>query len=180
MIEVNPEKMVFQNLSNRRMNFEQVFEEIVQFMKQEPTADYRLMLGSDSQVFRNKTVFVTGIVIQRRGKGAWACIHKFIEPRAFLSLKEKISTETLLTEQIAYLFTEEKKSQLIDIILPYIYHGASFTMEGHIDIGSEKQNRTRFLVWEMMSRIQSTGLEAKIKPESLVASGYANRYTKSV
>ncbi|KPH75189.1 ribonuclease H-like YkuK family protein [Oceanobacillus caeni] len=168
----------FQNLSQKNMSFEQVFENIVQFMRNDPNGNYRLMFGTDSQVHGYYTKFITGIVIQREKKGAWACIRKINVPRKMTNLHERISYETTLTEEIVSMFTEERKSQLIDIILPNIYKGASFTIEGHLDIGSGNRNKTRIFVNEMVSRMESIGVEPKIKPESFVASSYANRYTK--
>jgi len=94
------------------------------------------------------------------------------------NLHERISYETSLTEEVVALFTEEKKEQLIDIILPNIYKGASFSIEGHIDIGAGRKNKTRIFVKEMVNRMEAMGVEAKIKPEAFVASSYANRYTK--
>ncbi|WP_068677432.1 ribonuclease H-like YkuK family protein [Oceanobacillus sp. Castelsardo] len=168
----------FQNLSQKNMSFEQVFENIIQFMRNDPNGNYRLMFGTDSQVHGYYTKFITGIVIQREKKGAWACIRKMIVPRKMTNLHERISYETTLTEEIVSMFTDERKSQLIDIILPNIYKGATFTIEGHLDIGSENRNKTRIFVNEMVSRMESIGVEPKIKPESFVASSYANRYTK--
>ncbi|MFD1349623.1 ribonuclease H-like YkuK family protein [Oceanobacillus caeni] len=168
----------FQNLSQKNMSFEQVFENIVQFMRNDPNGNYRLMFGTDSQVHGYYTKFITGIVIQREKKGAWACIRKINVPRKMTNLHERISYETTLTEEIVSMFTEERKSQLIDIILPNIYKGASFTIEGHLDIGSGNRNKTRIFVNEMVSRMESIGVEPKIKPKSFVASSYANRYTK--
>lgn len=170
--------IVFKNLSQRKMNFEQVFDNIINFMKQEPIAKYNLMIGTDSQVHKRNTLFVTGILIHREGKGAWGCIRKYVHPRQILNLHEKISIETSLTEEVAYMLTPDKKEKMVEIVLPYIYKGSSLTIEGHIDIGSDKKNATRFLVREMVSRIESAGLEPKIKPYALVASAYANRYTK--
>ncbi len=168
----------FQNLQENRMSFEQVFERIVTFMKMEPGGNHRLMVGTDSQVHRFQTIFITGIVIQNKGKGVWACIRKVIVPRKMTQLHERISLELSLTEEIVSLFTEERKSELINIVLPYLYHGATFTMEGHIDIGAGKRNKTREFVKEMVTRIESMGVEPKIKPNAFVASSYANRYTK--
>ncbi|MDQ0254673.1 putative RNase H-related nuclease YkuK (DUF458 family) [Evansella vedderi] len=168
----------FENLSEKNLSFQQVFDRIAQFMKKDPKGNFRLMVGTDSQVHSTYTRFVTGIVIQREGKGAWACIRKVTIPRQMKNLHEKISYETSLTEEVVSMFTEERKDQLINIVLPHIYKGAAFTIEGHIDIGSQRRNKTRFLVREMMSRIESMGLEPKIKPEAFVASAYANRYTK--
>lgn len=168
----------FQNLSYKDMDFEKVFQHIKAFMLQEPIGEYKLMLGTDSQVHPTYTRFITGIVIQRVGKGAWACYRKQLVNRQMTTLHERISYETSLTEEVASLFTEAHKSALIEIILPHIYKGATFAIEGHIDIGSGERNRTRLYVNEMVARIESLGMEPKIKPDSIVASSYANRYTK--
>ncbi|TSB46818.1 ribonuclease H-like YkuK family protein [Alkalicoccobacillus porphyridii] len=168
----------FYNLQEKGMLFEQVFDHIISFMNQQPQAQYKLMLGTDSQVHPRFTRFISGIVIQRLGYGVWACASKTVVNRKMNNLHERISYETTLTEEVAAMFTESHKTELINIILPHIYEGATFTIEGHIDIGAGKRNRTREFVREMRGRIESSGLEAKIKPDSFVASCYANRYTK--
>ncbi|MCA0971985.1 ribonuclease H-like YkuK family protein [Halobacillus litoralis] len=168
----------FQNLSHKDMEFEQVFDHIRTFMQHEPIGEYKLMLGTDSQVHPTYTRFITGVVIQRIGKGAWACYRKEIVNRQMTTLHERISYETSLTEEVATLFSEAHKGELIDIILPHIYKGATFSIEGHIDIGAGERNRTRLFVNEMAARIESLGMEPKIKPDSIVASSYANRFTK--
>ncbi len=160
------------------MSFEQVLERIVTFMNLNPSGHYRLMVGTDSQVHKSQTIFITGIVIQNKGNGVWACIRKVNVPRRMTHLHERISLELSLTEEVVSLFTEERKSELINIVLPYLYQGATFTMEGHIDIGAGKRNKTREFVKEMVTRIESMGVEPKIKPNAFVASSYANRYTK--
>ena len=168
----------FQNLQEQHLSFEEVFERIVQFMTIDPKGNYRLMVGTDSQVHKTQTIFITGIVIQNEGNGVWACIRKVTIPRKMNALHERISLELSLTEEIVSLFTEERKNQLIEIILPNLYQGATFTMEGHIDIGAGKRNKTSEFVKEMVTRIESMGVEPKIKPNAFVASSYANRYTK--
>lgn len=171
-------KLSFQNLQEKNMSFEEVFFHIAAFMKLDPKGNYRLMVGTDSQVHRTYTLFITGIVIQQERHGVWACIRKTVVPRRMDHLHERISLELSLTEEIVALFTEEKKNELIDIILPYLYEGASFTMEGHIDIGAGRRNKTSNFVNEMVARMESMGVEPKIKPDAFVASCYANRYTK--
>ncbi|GAE24913.1 hypothetical protein JCM9140_877 [Halalkalibacter wakoensis JCM 9140] len=138
------------------------------------------MVGTDSQVHATCTVFITGIVIQNTGKGAWACIRKYTVPRKMIHLHERISLETTLTEEVVRLFTESHKNKMIDIVLPSVYQGASFTIEGHIDIGSGQRNKTREYVQEMVARLETMGVEPKIKPDAFVASSYANKYTKKV
>lgn len=168
----------FQNLQEKQMTFGDVFERIIKYMRLNPRGNFRLMVGTDSQVHKRQTVFITGIVIQNAGKGAWACIRKVIVPRRMLHLHERISLELSLTEEVVSLFHEERKNQMIEIILPYLYQGSTFTMEGHIDIGFGKRNKTREFVKEMVTRMESMGVEPKIKPNAFVASSYANRYTK--
>ncbi|WP_409252799.1 ribonuclease H-like YkuK family protein [Bacillus sp. SCS-153A] len=160
------------------MSFDQVFQRIVAFMQLKPDGNYRLMVGTDSQVHHKQTVFITGIVILNEGNGVWACIRKVVVPRQMHQLHERISYEMSLSEEIVSLFTEERKNQLIDIVLPHLYQGATFTMEGHIDIGAGKKNKTRKFVKEMVARMEAMGVEPKIKPDAFVASSYANRYTK--
>lgn len=160
------------------MSFEEVFQNIVLFMKKEAVSNFRLIFGTDSQVHTTYTKFITGIVIQRETKGAWACIRKVIVPRKMSNLHERISYETSLTEEVVSMFTEERKNQLIDIVLPHIYKGASFKIEGHIDIGAGPRNKTKIFINEMVMRMESLGIEPKIKPDAFVASCYANRYTK--
>jgi predicted RNase H-related nuclease YkuK (DUF458 family) len=171
-------QLLFHNLQEKNMTFEQVYARIIRFMNLSRNGNYRLMIGTDSQVHIKSTIFITGIVILNEGKGAWACIRKVSVPIRMERLHERISYETSLTEEIVSLFTEERKTNMIDIVLPYIYQGASFTMEGHLDIGSGNRNKTRIYVEEMTARIEAMGLEPKIKPESFVASSYANRFTK--
>ena len=66
----------FRNLKEQHMNFDEVFERIIKFMKLYRNGNFRLMIGTDSQVHVKYTVFITGIVILNEGKGAWACIRK--------------------------------------------------------------------------------------------------------
>lgn len=170
--------LLFRTMKEKGLTFDDVFQKIILFMGQDPAGKYRLMLGTDSHAHGDETVFATVIVLHRKGKGAWACMRKIRHPRRYDSLHEKISMETSLTEEIASLFTEAHKMDMIDIVLPHLYKGSSFTLEGHIDIGSEQHNKTRIFIQEMVARVQSVGLEPKIKPESIAAYGVANRHTK--
>ena len=104
----------FENLSEKNMSFEEVFEHIKRFMKKDPHGNYKLMFGTDSQVHPTYTRFITGIVIQREKKGVWAYIRKVIIPRRMDNLHERISYETTLTEEIVAMFTETRKDELIE------------------------------------------------------------------
>ncbi|WP_175615988.1 ribonuclease H-like YkuK family protein [Piscibacillus halophilus] len=168
----------FENLKEKHMTFEQVFDHILNFMRLNPNGNYKLMIGTDSQVQHDHTLFITGIVIQCEGKGVWACLQKNKVPRKITNLHEKISYETSLSESVFSMFTQERKDAMYEIVLPHVDRGASFTIEGHIDIGAGERNKTRVFINEMIARIESMGAQPKIKPDAFVASSYANRFTK--
>jgi predicted RNase H-related nuclease YkuK (DUF458 family) len=166
----------FYNMSECFSSFEEVFERILRFMEQDPLAQYAMAIGTDSHVYQSYTKFTSAVLIHRLGKGAWGCLRDYIVPRRIQSLREKISLETSLSQEIAYCVTPEMIEKISDVLLPYVDKGADFTLAIHLDIGS--QGATKELIKEMVGRIQAMGIEAKIKPDSYVASSYANRYTK--
>ncbi|WP_096199665.1 ribonuclease H-like YkuK family protein [Bacillus sp. FJAT-45350] len=170
--------MIFYNLTDKNMSFQNVFSKIKTFISQEPSAQYRLIIGTDSQVHARSTKFITGVVIRREGNGAWACLKKHEIRKRTHDLYKKISIETKLTEEVAQLFSAEKKIELMNLILPYVKEGSSLTIEGHIDIGKGERNKTKIYVEEMVNRIEELGMKPFVKPDSFVASSYANRYTK--
>lgn len=164
----------FQNTSEKNLSLEDVFQRVLRFLHADPYGEFRFMVGTDSHVYRKHTTFVTGIVIQRMGKGVWACYRKVKEPGK-MDLREKITTETIHTQRVASYFDAPREQAMKNIISPF---GSKLTKECHLDIGSGKQNKTSMFVHEMLKVIESTGYEAKIKPYSFVASHYANYYTK--
>ncbi|MCY9659128.1 MULTISPECIES: ribonuclease H-like YkuK family protein [Paenibacillus] len=169
----------FRNTTERGLNLDTVHERILHFMRLEPAGTYKFIIGTDCQVHSGHTKFITGVVIQRLGKGAWACYRQVIVHRALHSIKEKLSMETALSEEIATYFDEAKREDMENIVLPHLYQGASFDMYIHIDAGDdENKNRTAKYVQEMVRRVESVGMVPVIKPDCYVASAYANRFSK--
>ena len=144
-------------------------------MKQAPHNEYRLSIGTDSQVGTNVTVFVTAIHLHKIGK-AQPVFYNTDFPRPLLSLREKIYYETSKTLELASWFTDEKMDRLVNCILTTMGRPGDIHFEFHIDVGTI--GPTRELINEMVAMANSTGFEPKIKPESYAASCYANRYTK--
>lgn len=169
-------RMSYFNSTQRNMNFTDVVENIERFIKASPDNRYRLAVGTDSQVRGRYTCFATGIHIHRIGQGAWCCVDKIIEGKRYTSLKEKISKETLLTYEIVFMLNE----QLIDMLCDFTerYKNFDCKLEAHIDVGTKGE--TRKLIREMVGYFEGMGIDAKIKPDSFVASSYANRYSKSI
>jgi predicted RNase H-related nuclease YkuK (DUF458 family) len=166
----------FYNMTNKNMNFEDVVKALRKFIREDPRRRYILSIGTDSQVHPNKTYFITAVHLHRVGKGAWGCLKNYEIARKIKSVREKISLETSLSEEIANHFTEEYLNLLMDEVIPFMDEGGDLHFELHLDIG--KKGITKDLINEMVNRIEALGIDAKIKPESYTASSYANRYTK--
>jgi len=175
-----PDELYFQNTTESRLTPEDVFDRIVRFISQDPRAAYHFVIGTDSQVHRGHTKFVTGIIIHRLGKGAWACYRQVSVPRELTSIREKLTLETALSQQVAGYFDEKAVSRMEDLLLPYVYQGAALETYIDIDAGTEPiVNKTSLYVQEMVDRVEAMGMYApRVKPEAYAASAYANRYTK--
>jgi hypothetical protein len=159
----------------KNMSFSDVVAIIKYFIKANPDCEYRLAVGTDSQVKGRFTCFATGIHIHRVGQGAWCCVNKRIENRRYDNLGEKIAKETALTYELVNMLNE----QLMDVLCDFTVKHKHFDcrLEAHIDVGTNGESRK--LVREMTGYFEGIGIDAKIKPESFVASSYANRYSKN-
>ncbi|MGG1311492.1 ribonuclease H-like YkuK family protein [Cohnella laeviribosi] len=178
--ETSSDEMVFQNLSESRLSVDDVMVRITRFIAQDPKSAYHFVIGTDSQVHRGYTKFVTGIVIHRLGKGAWACYRQLALPRELTSVKEKLSLETSFSQSVASCFDEAALARMEELLLPYVYQGAMLETFIDIDAGTEPiVNKTSLYVQEMVERVEAMGSYApRVKPDAFVASAYANRYTK--
>ncbi|SFE98319.1 hypothetical protein SAMN04487969_110176 [Paenibacillus algorifonticola] len=175
-----PEGLSFQNVTESRLTFQDVSERICSFIAGDVHASYHFVVGTDSQVFRGYTKFVTGVVIRRIGKGAWACYRQTVVPKEMMKLREKLTLETVLSQEVAYYFKDGVLQRMEDLLLPYVYQGASLAHFIDIDAGTVPSiNETSLYVQEMVERVQGMGTyAARVKPDSYVASSYANRFTK--
>lgn len=169
----------FKNTTESGLTLPKVHEKIISFMNDDPRANYNLMIGTDCQVHNGHTTFITGIIIQRVGRGAWACYRQIVVPRELESVKEKLSMETAYSEEVAMFFTGDKRSDLEDVILPFVYQGASLDFYIDVDAGVDpKINKTAPFVAEMVLRVESMGMKARIKPDAVAACAYADKHSK--
>ena len=170
------ESFKFYNITEDNMKLSDVTKRMKKFIGFDPCTQYVLSIGSDSQVHQEETRFITAIHLHRVGKGAWGCLRNYNVPRAIHSIREKISIETTLSQEVAYMLSTGYMLELMDLLIPHTDEGADLTFEIHLDIG--RKGVTKDLINEMTGRITAMGLEAKIKPDSYAAFSYANRFTK--
>ncbi len=157
------EKFYFNSPTFGYISFPQVFEKIIDFIKKEPKKNYSLIVGSDSFP-GEETVFVTAIIVHRKGSGGIYFYRKTRYER-MENLKLRIFTEASLSLEIAEILRKKLSENGF----------SSLPVEIHLDIG--KNGATRSLVKEVIKMIIGSGYIAVTKPDSFGASKVADRHT---
>lgn len=159
----------FNNPTKGELTVGEMIADISNFVDRSPHSQFKLVIGTDSQVKQvdgvNRTDFVTVIVIHGDGIGGRIYWRKKAEPRA-VKLREKIHTETWLS----LMYAQEIVPAIRSKISPTRYD-----FEIHIDVGALGQ--TRDMITEVVGMVTANGFSAKTKPESWGASSVADRFT---
>lgn len=161
----------FYNLTLGKLTFQEVVMEILLYMQSEPDFFYEVIVGCDSSS-DEKPLFPLVIVVLRRGSGGRFFFKKVVfKNRIFYHMKERILQEVYLSCELALSLKEklEKEMEKNNLRLNWEFKYI------HTDIS--ETGSTKDMIREVVSLIKSNGFEAKIKPESFVASVVADRYT---
>jgi hypothetical protein len=148
----------------------ELIEDVAGFIEESPDYSYRLIIGSDSHLYKNngqaKLKLVTAIVVHRVGFGGryfWQA--KIIDHRH--TIRDKIYAETLESLDIAKDFLPKLNQRLNG-------HG-NYELEIHIDVG--RAGETRDMIKEVVGMVAGNGFTAKTKPDSYGASKVADKHT---
>ena len=146
------------------LTFDEMFQDIMDYMHQYPEDRYRLIIGTDSQ-YGEETCFVTAVIVHREGKGARYYYARTRE-RTSSSLRQRIFYETARSLGVASRLAAE---------LAQNGH-ADLDVEIHLDVGVNGQ--TKELIREVVGMVIGSGFDARIKPDSYGASKVADKFTK--
>lgn len=166
-VETLLEDVSFKNGSYEGLALADVLGLMRGYMEDRVESVYKVIVGTDSQVFQRGTIFVTGLVLLRDGKEAFACRGKYVDSDHLMNMRDKISKETEITLKFGDRLEEFVSTSTRDVCL-----------EVHMDVGLTEMSETRYLVDEVLDRLSSCDCEVVMKPDAYVASGYANFYTK--
>jgi predicted RNase H-related nuclease YkuK (DUF458 family) len=156
--------MVFNSPTKGKLDFDQVFYDILGYINTDVKSNYKLIVGTDSQL-REEICFVTAIIILREGKGGRFYYYKEREHTKY-GLKQRIFFETSKSLNIAAKLADKFTSEgLFDL-----------NIEIHLDVG--EQGKTKDIIKEVVGMVTGSGFDARIKPESYGASKVADKYTK--
>ena len=187
------ENILFYNETLKRyLGFDEVIDELIRYIKEQPKADYKITIGTDSNA-SDYAQFVTAVTILRVGNGGryfWTRSEKIFCP----NLHDRIYKETMQS----ITFTQELKSRLKDKIGEDFFWptrnaspasnaesvasagwhsdaGGNDKISVHIDVG--QNGPTKELVEGVVGMVKGYGFEAVIKPYSFGAFVVADRHT---
>lgn len=142
-----------------------VRKRIVTYLADAPKAQYRLVIGTDSQP-KNGTAtdFVTALIIHRVGSGGIYFWKRIVEAKQYV-LRQRMYQEAAYSLTAAEDFVSLFKNDGI----------TKYDMEIHVDIG--QKGDTREMIGEIVGMIRGSGFAVKTKPDSYGASKVADRYT---
>lgn len=155
---------IFTSPSKGKLDFDEMYQDIISYIGTQPHGAYKLIIGTDSQV-KEETCFVTAVVIHHIGKGARYYYHKIFH-RKMDSLRQRIYYEASMSLEAAGRLVERLSHdghEELDVAI-------------HLDIGPNGE--TKELIREIVGMVTGNGFEAVIKPDSSGASKVADKHTK--
>ncbi|MEA2113660.1 MAG: ribonuclease H-like YkuK family protein [Patescibacteria group bacterium] len=161
-------KNIFCSPTKGKMKLPKVAKEIADFINQDTSAKYRLIVGTDSSG-EKRADFVTAIVVHRVGRGGRYFWKKINGNKIYHILRDRIYQEVSISLQTSQdLLDQLKHSLKMDC-------QADYDFQIHIDVG--RKGPTREMIKEVIGMVRGNGFKAKIKPESYGASSIADKYT---
>ncbi|MCL4404325.1 ribonuclease H-like YkuK family protein [Patescibacteria group bacterium] len=154
-----------------KIEIPEIVKEIVSFMRAKPVAEYKIIIGSDSELLEDKSAdFVTAIVVHRVGNGG-----RYFWRRGklgkFYNLHDRIVQEVMLSLDTAKVFFATLKTETAR---QDPESALKWSFEIHIDAGENGPTKT--LIQEVVGMVRASNFEPKTKPESYAASNVADRY----
>lgn len=163
---------MFYSASGKAMTMDDIANRIIKYIMEDISASYEIMVGTDSQTHK-ETKMVEIIAVHRKGLGGIFFHSTDYIPRIH-NLKQKINEETSRSLNVANELLDSIEFPLLGE--GYLIDDINVTFQIHCDIG--KYGKTNELIREIVSWVTSQGYVCMIKPDSYVASGIADRYSK--
>lgn len=161
----------FTNPTRGELVFAEVLSEIVQFMRDDPRARYRVMIGSDSNGY-GALDLVSVVAVHRVGNGGryfW-----FRQTKENIkTLRQKIYAEVEASLELASLFLPAFRAELKTAEAKAEW---PFDFQIHVDVGTKGE--TRDLVHEVTGMVMAYGYEVLVKPDSAAATSLADKHVK--
>lgn len=146
------------------VSFDEVFDVIVEYMKEGPDQAYNLIVGTDS-FLNSETLFVSAVIIHRVGHGGRYFYKKNVR-RKMENLRQRIFYETSMSIELASIMKTKLDSSGL----------RELAVEIHLDVG--ERGETKEIIRELVGMVTGSGYAARTKPSSFGASKVADRHSK--
>lgn len=166
------ETKFYNSTIKKHINFDELIKEISNYINEQPKANYKITVGTDSPGVQN-TFFVTAVTVLRVGNGGryfWTKTGQIF----CHTLQERIYKEAMQSITL----TQELKGRLKDklgedLFWPTINEENPINI--HIDVG--RNGRTKDLIDSVVGMVRGYGFEAIIKPDAYCAYVVADKHT---
>ncbi len=159
------QELKFRNSFGLELSIEKIVQEVVDFIAEDPTRTYKVIIGTDSELLSEKSAdFVTALVVHRIGNGG-RYFWRHITGDKYYTIRDRIIQEVMFSLESAKILLERLERETIET-----YWG----FEIHADIGENGPSRE--LIQEVVGMIRANNFEARTKPESYAASKVADRH----
>ncbi len=157
------ENLKFNSYGGAKLTANEVVGEVIDFMNYAPDYAYKVMIGTDSQLYnKTKADFVTAVVVHRLGNGG-RYFWRREKLSGFHTLRDRMLREALMSLDIAKDILASLKSQ----------EAPEFSFEIHVDVG--QNGETKVMIQELVGMIRANNFEVRTKPESYAASSVADK-----
>lgn len=151
----------FKKADGQILKKEELLREIEKFILEDENFLYKVLVGTDSENYNDRTEFISVIAVHRIGRGGRFFWRKewSLKP---LSLYERLWQEAVISLNLSQeLLRELNKKNL------------NFVFELHLDMGTN--GRSKSTIREIINLVKSYGFIVKTKPESYAASKVADK-----
>jgi hypothetical protein len=183
-------KGVFNSPTKGVLDLGQVINELINFKKENPEAQYKITIGTDSEAREKGIEFVCVIAIHRVGKGGRYFWSRIYDGRK-LDLRNRIYQEATISLALAgALLEKELELHKIKIDMSHSISDIFKSLENkndldkeiifsneleiHVDIGFN--GPTRAMIREIVGMIKGSGFFVRIKPEAYAAATIADKH----
>ena len=151
--------MIFEDSSGRETTLQEISDLISK------DHEYEIFVGSDSQIRKKlrKVVYVTCVVLYRKGKGGKIFMAR--EQEKFCpSLRERLMNEVWRSLSISF---DLKK------ILP-----SNVEIVVHVDVNPKKKFKSSDYCQELVNMVTGQGFKCRVKPDAFAAQNVADKFSK--
>lgn len=178
----------FYSPSKGMLNLGEVVNELVNYKKEDPDADYKIVIGTDSERKEKGAEFVCVVAVHKIGCGGRYFWSRIFDDRK-LDLRTRIYQEATISLALAGALLEKElelhnvkvdMGQSISEMFKSLEKDSDkeivFTneLEIHVDVGSK--GPTRAMIKEIVGMVKGSGFFVKIKPEAFAAANIADKH----